>query len=239
VSRWGGFRTGKRVFSQWETRRSPSASTEEAPESVQDFDYTTAQGIWNLRSTTQFSKTGTQSVTWANITGSKGSSGDITLPAITSNQMIVVMERADSSTPPATLAGFTSIITNNNTTRNRSMRVQYRIGGEEETINTPASTMYAVLNNAKTIGETATFSGTSSSNPLPIPAISNLNTDGNSLIFATAYLTTTIIGAGTPYTAVNGIGAYIENNLDENLSQNTFTINAATFHISVAIEFRP
>jgi hypothetical protein len=54
-SRFGGFRTRK-LFSVWEDRRSSSSLGEPVPETAQDFDYTTAKGIWNLNSTTQFSK---------------------------------------------------------------------------------------------------------------------------------------------------------------------------------------
>lgn len=39
----------------WNTIKSPSASLDKAPV-VRRFNYTQAQGIWNLRSTTQFSK---------------------------------------------------------------------------------------------------------------------------------------------------------------------------------------
>ena len=55
-SRWGGFKRGKKIFSNWANLSAPSATIEETPATVQDFDYTQAQGIWNLRSTTQFSK---------------------------------------------------------------------------------------------------------------------------------------------------------------------------------------
>jgi hypothetical protein len=57
MSRYGGFRVGKfRILNQWELRRSPSAAEVQAPATIQDFDYSTAQGIWNLQSTTQFAK---------------------------------------------------------------------------------------------------------------------------------------------------------------------------------------
>jgi hypothetical protein len=54
-NRFGGFRTRK-LLSVWDDRVSPSASNTPVPETIQDFDYTTAQGIWNLKSTTQFPK---------------------------------------------------------------------------------------------------------------------------------------------------------------------------------------
>ena len=57
-SRWGGFRKGfKRYYSNWEDLRTSSASTVNAPANPTEFDYTTAQGIWNLNSTMQFPKT--------------------------------------------------------------------------------------------------------------------------------------------------------------------------------------
>jgi hypothetical protein len=58
-SRWGGFRKGRKRYSNWWTDlRTPDAATEsvEAPASPTEFDYTTAQGIWNLNSTVQFYK---------------------------------------------------------------------------------------------------------------------------------------------------------------------------------------
>jgi hypothetical protein len=58
-SRWGGFRKGRSRYQQWwNTLRTPEAETESiaAPTETTGFDYTTAQGIWNLNSTVQFYK---------------------------------------------------------------------------------------------------------------------------------------------------------------------------------------
>jgi hypothetical protein len=58
-SRWGGFRKGRRRYSNWwDELRTPDAASESvaAPASPTEFDYTTAQGIWNLNSTMQFKK---------------------------------------------------------------------------------------------------------------------------------------------------------------------------------------
>jgi hypothetical protein len=196
-------------------------------------------GIWSLSPVLDY-KSNIIPVTFANLSGSKGEvSGDITLPALNSNQMIVFMERGNTSTPPATRSGFTSIITNSNATANRSMNVQYRIGGSSETISTATAANYAVFNNATEIGATAVFSNSSSTNPLPIPAISGLNTSGNSLVYATAYFTTPITSVGSPYTVINSVGAYIEENTSSSLLQNSFTISQSVFHISVAIELKP
>lgn len=56
-SRWGGFRKGrKRYTNWWNELRTPEAASQSvvAPTSPTDFDYTTAQGIWNLNSTVNF-----------------------------------------------------------------------------------------------------------------------------------------------------------------------------------------
>jgi hypothetical protein len=57
--RWGGFRKGRSTYkSFWSNLRTSKAETESidsAPEPT-GFDYTTAQGIWNLNSTVQFYK---------------------------------------------------------------------------------------------------------------------------------------------------------------------------------------
>lgn len=58
-SRWGGFRSGRKRYSnKWDDFRTPSSAAAllPSPETPVDFDYTTAQGIWNLDSTVQFSK---------------------------------------------------------------------------------------------------------------------------------------------------------------------------------------
>jgi hypothetical protein len=55
INRYGGFRTRK-LFSVWEDRKTASRPTAPEPAQITNFDYTTAQGIWNLRSTTSFPK---------------------------------------------------------------------------------------------------------------------------------------------------------------------------------------
>lgn len=57
MSRFGGFRLGKiQLLTNWATRVSPSAASTPAPTTISNFDYTTAKGIWSLKSTTQFPK---------------------------------------------------------------------------------------------------------------------------------------------------------------------------------------
>lgn len=54
-SRFGGFFFGRRLFNKWNELKSSSAPST-APTNVHDFAYTDAQGIWKMRSTTQFPK---------------------------------------------------------------------------------------------------------------------------------------------------------------------------------------
>jgi hypothetical protein len=58
MSRWGGFRKGRRRYTNnWDEVKSPSAIREETvADTPQQFSYAEAQGIWNLRSTMQFPK---------------------------------------------------------------------------------------------------------------------------------------------------------------------------------------
>ena len=56
-SRWGGFRKGRQRYTNWwDNLRTPEAATQtiDAPTSVAEFNYTNAQGIWNLNSTVNF-----------------------------------------------------------------------------------------------------------------------------------------------------------------------------------------
>lgn len=56
-SRWGGFRKGRQRYATWwEELRTPAAVLQSvpAPTSPTEFNYTTAQGIWNLNSTVNF-----------------------------------------------------------------------------------------------------------------------------------------------------------------------------------------
>jgi len=58
MSRWGGFRKGRRRYTNnWDELKSPSSIREETvADTPKDFSYVEAQGIWNLRSTMQFPK---------------------------------------------------------------------------------------------------------------------------------------------------------------------------------------
>jgi hypothetical protein len=116
INRFGGFRT-RQLFSVWAQRVSPSASNTSVPKSVQDFDYTTTQGIWNLKSTTQFQKRKNQAPIMSFVesldyaTGTASQAGP-TIPSYVDNTHIgVLMEFTASlsgnSAPPS---GWTQII---------------------------------------------------------------------------------------------------------------------------------
>jgi hypothetical protein len=58
MSRWGGFRKGRRRYTKdWDELKAPSAEREETvADTPQEFSYVEAKGIWNLNSTMQFPK---------------------------------------------------------------------------------------------------------------------------------------------------------------------------------------
>lgn len=107
-SRWGGFRVGKRVFKEWDILKSSSVGSFAAPISVQDFDYTTAQGIWNLQSTTQFKKkTSISSLSF--VASSVSSATTITFPTGTQSGDLVVLIEFSTTVTPSTPSGWTNI----------------------------------------------------------------------------------------------------------------------------------
>jgi hypothetical protein len=147
ISRWGGFRTGKRVFSQWETRKSPSATLQESPASVQDFDYTQSQGIWNLRSTTQFFKknSSSTSISWSFVANSNSvDSSTIVIPATVQEGDVAVLFDSTATGATATPTGWSSILSLNNTFETS---VSYKILGSSDagtTITGQTNTTYSI-----------------------------------------------------------------------------------------------
>jgi len=240
MSRYGGFRIN-RILTDWNNRKSSSAGTVPAPTTVKDIDYSKIQGIWTLNSTTQFPKQ-LPAVTFAGISGSKGEvSGNITLPTISSNQMIVFMERANSSTPPALRSGFTNILTQSITSpAARSIRLQYRLGGSTVTFSTTTAACYIVLDNATTVG-VFNSSGTTAGATTTIlsPTLAGINTDGKSFIFTTSYLPSAITSTASPYTTVSGVGGYIQNFTTTTLAAANITHSTTAYTISAVVEFRP
>jgi hypothetical protein len=102
VGRFGGFRSGKtKILRDWDDRKSTSASVAAAPTSIFDFDYSTAQGIWTLGSTTQFPKR----ILFVGSTTSTSSS--INLPAGLQPGDLVVIATYLSGSTPATPTGYT------------------------------------------------------------------------------------------------------------------------------------
>lgn len=112
--RYGGFRIGKsKILSEveWDKRKTPSAQDIPAPTSVLDFDYTTAQGIWTIRSTTDFPKTNYISVSSV----SNSAAATIAIPATAqAGDVAVLLDFAVSNTTAAgavTPSGWTQIRT--------------------------------------------------------------------------------------------------------------------------------
>jgi hypothetical protein len=100
--RFGGFRSGKtKILRDWDNRKSDSASVAAAPSSIFDFDYSTAQGIWTLGSTTQFPKR----ILFVGSTTSTTSS--INLPSGLQPGDLVVIAVFNYLTRPATPTGYT------------------------------------------------------------------------------------------------------------------------------------
>jgi hypothetical protein len=142
-SRWGGFRTRK-LFSVWEDRRSPSSSTTPVPETVQDFDYTTAQGIWNLRTTTQFSKK-ENPLTYSFVASASSiDSSTITIPATTQEGDIAILVDSTATGSTAVPTGWTSILSLNNVFENTFSYKILGSGDSSTTITGQTDTQYSV-----------------------------------------------------------------------------------------------
>lgn len=109
-SRYGGFRVGKgRILNEWDKRKSSSSSAS-APASILEFDYSTAQGIWNLKSTTQFPKRAVVGVSSMTFIGSSISSAQtISLPAGSAAGDLAVLVEFSTTVSPSTPAGWTDI----------------------------------------------------------------------------------------------------------------------------------
>lgn len=112
--RYGGFRIGKsKILGEtgWQKRKTPSVQDIRAPTTILDFDYTTAEGIWTLKSTTDFPKTNFISV--SSVTNS--AAGTIVVPATAqAGDVAVLLDFAVSSTTAATAvtpSGWTQIRT--------------------------------------------------------------------------------------------------------------------------------
>jgi hypothetical protein len=107
-SRFGGFRLG-RIFRDWDVRRSPSAGNITSPASVQEFDYSKVQGIWNLNSTMQFPKK-PKVFNLTFISSSTSTSQTISFPAGTLDGDLVVLLQFSTTVNPSTPNGWTNIV---------------------------------------------------------------------------------------------------------------------------------
>lgn len=153
TSRYGGFRIGKsKILNNWDQRRADS-SIQPAPETIEEFDYSTAQGVWNLRSTVQFPKWNgprMMSYTTSSSNGSTTTSSlSITAPSgIQVNDMILIIAGNSNDTSTAQFnnttlkpTGFELINTIGNSTSDCHVAAFYKIasGNEgESTITIPA-----------------------------------------------------------------------------------------------------
>jgi hypothetical protein len=101
--RFGGFRKGKSIIlTGWEDRKSSSSSQVIPPTNIFEFDYSTAQGIWDLDATTQFVKR----VQYIGYTTSAATSSINLLSNLMQGDLVIVATYFSGSTP-STPTGFT------------------------------------------------------------------------------------------------------------------------------------
>jgi hypothetical protein len=164
-----------------------------------------------------------------------GAGTTLNIPALTSTQMVLLMERTDSSTPRATVSGFTSIITSNNSSR--SMRMQYRIGGAAEDITMTNGGVFIVINNVTGVGVSNNYDGgTSSSTTIQTPSLSGISSSGKSMLFATHYAGWGVTAIQSPFTLISSIGGYIEQFSSTSISQYNMTNSFNAYIISAIVE---
>lgn len=116
-SRWGGFRKGRKLFANsWDRLRTPGAASQSvaAPTSPTEFNYTNAQGIWNLNSTVNFRGTpgegGGASLNFTFLAyGSSVDSASITIPVLAQAGDIAVLFDSTATGVAAVPSGWTSI----------------------------------------------------------------------------------------------------------------------------------
>ena len=144
INRYGGFRT-RRLLTNWNDRKSPSSSQIVPPATIQDFMYSTAQGIWSLRSTTQFPNTfkSYQFVASSNSTDS----ATITVPAAAQSGDIAILVDSTAVGAAATPSGWTSILSLDNPLETFETSISYKIleaGDASSSITGQTTTTYSV-----------------------------------------------------------------------------------------------
>lgn len=98
-------------------------------------------------------------------------------------------------------------------------------------------TVSAVNANVSISGDTITYTPTSAGEGILIFNDNSYNF--THILPGQAEFTTPVTAAGSPYTVISSVGAYIEENTAASIAQNSFTISQAAFRISVAIELSP
>lgn len=170
--------------------------------------------------------------------GNSGSvvSGDLVVPATTSDQMLVLATRTNSSTPAATLSGFTSAVAVGNSSR--SLRVQYRTGAHSsETFNTGTNISYIIFDGATDVGQTATVGTSSISTFASYNGLSGVSSNGSSAIGVFSYVPSRITSVSGDFTTLSGVCGYLES-APETVSSGTITHDNAVFEITATVEFK-
>lgn len=183
-SRWGGFRVGKKVFTDWDNRKSSSSSQLSAPTSVQEFDYTTAQGIWNLTSTTQFKKR-----------------------SFLSSLSFVGNSTSSTSTisfPTSTESGDLAVLIEFSTTVSSFIPVNWTNIGQSSTTGMVASCSYKIVDSTDLLSSVTGLSGTTRKIMLAFRPNSSINSvlfgsvNGQATTAAPTNQTLSMSGVSTP-----------------------------------------
>jgi len=181
-SRWGGFRVGKKVFSDWDNRKSSSSSQVSAPTSVQEFDYTTAQGIWNLNSTVQFSKQSQQStLSFTFVTSATSTdSATITIPASAQSGDIAILVDSTATGTTAVPSGWNSILSLDNTFETTISYKRLTSGDISSSITGQTDTQYSIkimliFRPSSSISTVTISSLTNSGETVDIPAVQTIS----------------------------------------------------------------
>lgn len=154
--------------------------------------------------------------------------------------MILAMTANRTTTPPATSAGYTSIVAATlNTKDGRSINLQYKFAtSSSESISwTGAYGSLLCLKNAKTIGEFNTLSGSNVNTTIGITGLSGTDNSGNGFIMAGNYYNVWNSVSST-YTILPSTCLYIENNTLSNIPSVT-AVSAGNIAGSFAVEILP
>jgi hypothetical protein len=194
-TRWGGFRLRSTILSNWSNMKSPSSSVEEAPVTAQNFDYTQAQGIWDLKATTQFSKKPIPVLSFSFVASSFTSgSSTITIPATAQVGDIAVLFDTQALGSLATPSGWTQIANTNSTFEDV---LSYRL----LTAGNPGSSVTGMSNTQYMNKIMLVFRPSTSISSV---SITSLNNSGET----SAQPTNQTVSATTPSIIIGAIGAY-------------------------------